>query len=202
MTGIRHGGPDRATGWVPMAGEAMTQVEPRPHPLAVDVVIDCSGWRNAVKDCEPLCVRALEVAAAEIPGLLGQTVEVTLLLTGDARIRDLNARFRNKDSATNVLSFPALDDGGQAALRGGGALPENPVPGPVQLGDIAVAFETVEREAESEGKPVGHHLSHLAIHGFLHLVGYDHQTGDEAEAMEALERDVLARLDIPNPYSL
>jgi probable rRNA maturation factor len=107
-------------------------------------------------------------------------------LTDDAAIRALNNRWRGLDKPTNVLSFPA-----PAALQGDS---------PVHLGDIAIAYETVAREAESEGKPLAHHLSHLAVHGFLHLLGYDHESEPEAEAMEQQERAILARLRIPDPY--
>src|SRR5690606_27325001 len=111
-----------------------------------------------------------------------------VIFTDDAAIRALNAEWRGKDKATNVLTFPAFP-----VLRGG-ALPP-------MLGDIVLAYETVEREAREEDKPFESHLSHLLAHGFLHLAGYDHEEDGEAEEMEDAERRILARLAIPDPYA-
>ena len=108
---------------------------------------------------------------------------ITLLLTDDASVRELNAQFRGKDAATNVLSFPA---------------PPNPED---HLGDVALAYGVCAREAAEQGKPLAHHLQHLTVHGVLHLLGYDHIGDDEAEAMEGLERTVLAGLGVPDPYA-
>ena len=114
--------------------------------------------------------------------------ELAIVLTDDAAIRTLNRDWRGKDAPTNVLSFPA-------------AAPSAPRAGDARLlGDIVIAYETTAREAVAEGKPFAHHLAHLAVHGFLHLLGYDHETDAEAEAMEALEIAVLRRLGVPNPY--
>ena len=107
---------------------------------------------------------------------------VTILLTDDATIRDLNARFRNKDTATNVLSFPAPDT----------AHPH--------LGDIALAYGVCAAEAAAQAKALADHLSHLVVHGVLHLLGYDHQADAPAEAMEAMERHILCRLAVADPY--
>ncbi|RMF12527.1 MAG: rRNA maturation RNase YbeY, partial [Alphaproteobacteria bacterium] len=149
---------------------------------------------------EALCVQAVTVAASEVPGLAVEPAQVSVLLTDDAQVRDLNCRYRGKDSATNVLSFPALDEAARAALRRGGRVATGPIPGPMLLGDLALAFETLSREAQIAAKPLEDHFCHLVVHGFLHLVGYDHESDDEAEVMEALERRVLARLGIPDPY--
>lgn len=108
--------------------------------------------------------------------------EVSVLLTDDAEVKTLNADFRAKDRPTNVLSFPAPDF----------AAPH--------LGDVALALETCAREAKDQGKTLGDHLSHLVAHGVLHLLGWDHEIEAEAEAMEALEREVLAGLGIADPY--
>ena len=108
---------------------------------------------------------------------------MVVLLTSDEAVRDLNARFRRQDKPTNVLSFPAAQN------------PEN------HLGDIALAFETCEREAAEQGKSLAHHLQHLVAHGALHLVGYDHQSEPEAQVMEALEREILSGLGVPDPYA-
>jgi probable rRNA maturation factor len=113
-------------------------------------------------------------------------VEISVLLADDATIRELNREWRGKDKPTNVLSFPA---------------PEQPgVPGPRHLGDLALAFETLEREARDEDKPLADHATHLIVHGTLHLLGYDHETTGEAEIMEALEVKALARLGVADPY--
>lgn len=110
------------------------------------------------------------------------------MLTDDSGIQSLNRTWRGIDKPTNVLSFPT-------------AAPPGP-PGAVRpLGDIAIAFETLRREAGEANKPFAHHLAHLAIHGILHLLGHDHEDDAEAEAMEALETHVLATLGIPDPYA-
>lgn len=114
--------------------------------------------------------------------------ELSLVFTDDAQIRTLNAGYRGKDKPTNVLSFPAFP-----AKRG--------APLPPMLGDVVLASETIRREAALEGKPLDHHIAHLIIHGFLHLIGYDHETDAEADEMESLERRALALLAIPDPYA-
>lgn len=114
--------------------------------------------------------------------------EVSLVFTNDAEIKEINAEWRGKDKPTNVLSFPAFP------LEPGG------MPGPM-LGDIVVARETVEREAVDLDKSFSDHLTHLLVHGFLHLFGYDHMEKDEAEEMEALETRILAVLGLSDPYA-
>ena len=111
---------------------------------------------------------------------------VTILLTDDATVRDLNARFRGKDYDTNVLSFPAAPQPGQA--------------GPPPLGDLALAFGVCAAEAAAQGKTLADHLRHLIVHGALHLLGHDHEDDSEAEAMEGLEREILAGLGVADPY--
>ena len=111
--------------------------------------------------------------------------ELAIVLTNDSAIRALNHKWRKIDAPTNVLSFPA-----KSARHLGNQ----------QLGDIVIAYETMAREAAAEGKSFEHHLVHLAVHGFLHLLGYDHATERDAKKMERLEVDILARLDVPDPY--
>lgn len=154
--------------------------------LTADIVITADCWR-AEPGAEDIVQRAIVTAAGAAPGQ-DDRAELAVMLTDDAGIRTLNHDWRGIDKPTNVLSFPAI------ALPGGGSQPRT-------LGDIAIAYETTRREAETENKPFGHHLSHLAVHGFLHLIGYDHETDDDAETMEQLERDILARLGIPDPYA-
>ncbi|WP_025032899.1 rRNA maturation RNase YbeY [Bradyrhizobium sp. DOA9] len=151
------------------------------------VVADC--WQHE-PDSEAVIQRAVAAAAESVDEDVADA-EVAVMLTDDAGIRTLNSNWRGIDKPTNVLSFPALQPEG--AWKVGDA--------PRMLGDIAIAYETMRREADEEHKPFEHHLSHLAVHGFLHLVGYDHENDDDAEEMEALETEILAHLGIPDPYA-
>ena len=159
-----------------MARSALPQTE-------VLVTADC--WQGEA-DAEAVIQRAVAAAAESVDEDVAEA-EVAVMLTDDAGIRTLNSNWRGIDKPTNVLSFPALQPAGDSA----------PDDMPRMLGDIAIAFETTRREADEEDKPFEHHLSHLAVHGFLHLIGYDHENDDDAEAMEALEREILAQLGIP-----
>lgn len=154
---------------------------------ATEVVIEAACWQ-AEAAAEATVLRAIATAAEMIGADTGDA-ELAVMLTDDDSIRTLNASFRGFDKPTNVLSFPAPTSG------------HRPADMPRALGDIAIAYQTVRREADAEGKRFGDHLSHLAVHGFLHLLGHDHETDAEAEAMEATERAVLARLGIPDPYA-
>src|SRR6201997_4074748 len=151
------------------------------------VVADC--WQNE-PDAESVIQRAIAVAAESVNADVGDA-ELAVMLTDDAGIRTLNSNWRGIDKPTNVLSFPALQP--QGARKAGDA--------PRMLGDIAIAYETTRREADDEQKPFDHHLSHLAVHGFLHLIGHDHEQDQEAETMESLEREILSQLGIPDPYA-
>jgi probable rRNA maturation factor len=143
----------------------------------IETAIEDDSWARALPRLESLVLAAAQAAlAGERDG------DVAILLTSDEAVRVLNARFRGKDAPTNVLAFPA---------------PEN---AEGVLGDVALAFETCAREAKEQGKPLAHHLQHLVAHGVLHLVGYDHRSDAEAQAMEALEREVLSGLGVPDPY--
>jgi probable rRNA maturation factor len=164
----------------PMAQIALPMTE-------VLVVADC--WQTE-PDAEAVIQRAIATAAETVDADIGEA-ELAVMLTDDAGIRTLNCNWRGIDKPTNVLSFPALQPTG----RGG------PDDAPRMLGDIAIAYETARMEADDEQKPFEHHLSHLAVHGFLHLIGYDHEKDDEAETMETLEAEVLAQLGIPDPYA-
>jgi probable rRNA maturation factor len=144
-----------------------------------EVELEDTAWTAALPDAETLVLEAADATLAS-EGAVGEGV--TLLLTDDATIRDLNRRFRQRDQPTNVLSFPA---------------PQNPER---FLGDIALAYGLCAREAREQGKPLKHHLQHLVAHGVLHLLGYDHVSDAQAEEMENLERAVLAGLGIPDPY--
>jgi probable rRNA maturation factor len=165
----------------------MTTASPRTaaQDLTVDVLTESPLW-DAEPGAEAVVRRAITQAAA-VEGSADPAAEVSVLLCDDAVIAALNARWRGRDEPTNVLSFPAPPAGDPAA--------------PAHLGDIAIACETVIREAREQGLPVTQHLAHLAVHGFLHLLGYDHVTDGEAERMERLEREILASLGIPDPYA-
>lgn len=179
---IKNGRSARGAG-----GERHTMTCSAPPVTEILVVADC--WR-AEAEAEAVIHRAIETAAGAVDEDTGDA-ELAIMLTDDAGIRTLNANWRGVDKPTNVLSFPALKPTGPA-------LADDP---PRMLGDIAIAYETVRREADDERKAFDHHLSHLAIHGFLHLIGYDHETDGEAGEMENLERRILARLGIADPYA-
>ena len=151
------------------------------------VVAEC--WQIE-PDAETIIQRAIAAAAELVAADVGET-ELAVMLTDDDGIRTLNRNWRGIDKPTNVLSFPALQPTG----------PRGPGDAPRMLGDIAIAYETTRREADEQQKPFDHHLSHLAVHGFLHLVGYDHEKDQEAETMEELEREILSQLGIPDPYA-
>ena len=147
---------------------------------AIDIVVESPLWRN-----EPNAAAAIRRAigaAAEMTDAIAQPSELAVMLCDDAAMRELNTRWRGRAEPTNVLSFPAA---GRTRA----------------LGDIAIAYETTAREAEAEGKPFADHLAHLAVHGFLHLLGYDHQSDADAVAMERLEAAILARLGVADPYA-
>lgn len=152
---------------------------------AVDVVVEAGAWASPAR-LRRLASRALDAAVARARPKLAGDSEVTLLFSDDAHVRLLNKRYRRKDRATNVLSFP-----GTPVMAG--AL------GPL-VGDIVLAAETVAREADEEGLALDDHLIHLIVHGFLHLIGYDHEENGEAEVMERLETAILGDLGIADPY--
>jgi probable rRNA maturation factor len=156
---------------------------------ATEVLVTADCWRTE-SAADTVIHRAIEAAAAMVDADTADA-ELAVMLTDDAGIRELNRNWRGLDKPTNVLSFPALQPEG--------ARRDDDIPR--MLGDIAIAYETTRREADAEDKPFDHHLSHLAVHGFLHLVGYDHEGDDEAEIMEGLERAILAQLGIPDPYA-
>ncbi|MBR0871538.1 rRNA maturation RNase YbeY [Bradyrhizobium tropiciagri] len=156
---------------------------------ATEVLVTATCWQ-AEPNADAVIHRAIE-AAAEVADADVGDAELAIMLTDDAGIRTLNANWRNIDKPTNVLSFPALQPTGDGSDDDA----------PRMLGDIAIAYETTRREADEEAKPFDHHLSHLAVHGFLHLIGYDHENDADAEDMESLERKILETLGIPDPYA-
>jgi len=144
---------------------------------SISLVIDEPSWRD-----DPAIIPLMRKAIRRAMSAADAPLEVTVLLTGDRRLRELNAYFRGKDKATNVLSFsPGRDDASY-------------------LGDIALAFGVVSKEARAQRKTLPEHAAHLAIHGVLHLLGHDHEKANEAKRMEALEIALLEHLGIANPY--
>ena len=150
-----------------------------PDPrLALDVMIEESAWTGAVDGLEAL---TRETAAACLDATGVAAASVCVLFSNDDALRTLNRQFRDQDKPTNVLSFPSFsDDDG--------------------LGDIAIALETVDREAAAQGKTLRDHCRHLIAHGVLHLLGYDHEDESEAQEMETLERQILAMFGVADPY--
>jgi probable rRNA maturation factor len=155
--------------------------------LTIDVAIEDAQWEKHPA-LEEIIGRALNQAAVTTGARLRPGAEVSVLLCDDQFIAGLNRQWRDRDAPTNVLSFPSSDGSIED-------LAEAPL-----LGDIIIAYETTAREASEENKSFQDHFTHLAVHGFLHLIGYDHVVESEAEVMEGLERDILATLGIDDPY--
>jgi probable rRNA maturation factor len=150
--------------------------------LDVEIVRHCDAWAGEVPDAAlKQAARAALAAARSLPQ---GTYQVTLVLTDDGEMRTLNRTWRDKDEATNVLSFPAGDFGTQEFL-----------------GDVVLAHETTSKEAREQNIAFADHVSHLVVHGVLHLLGFDHLEDDAAERMEDVERTALATLGIGDPYA-
>lgn len=164
----------------------------------VDPILDDPRWEDA--GLAALAEAAARAALAD-QGLDPAGYEISLLGCDDARIADLNRDFRGKPRPTNVLSWPSEE---RAAPRDG-ARPAPPAPGtpemPAELGDIAIAYDTCAREAGAAGRPFAAHVTHLIVHGVLHLLGYDHIRDADATLMETSETRILARMGLPDPYS-
>jgi len=157
----------------------------------IEIRIEFAAWRTvdqAVTVCRDAACAALTLAPSP-----WRDAGISVLLTDDSTLRQLNQMYRGRDAATNVLSFPQVDVDQDQHIGS--------VPGAeLLLGDIALAFETVAREADDMGKPLADHLRHLIVHGVLHLLGYDHVIDADATKMEAAETRVLAGLGVPDPY--
>lgn len=151
----------------------------------IDIQVESDLW-GSVERWEPLANHTV-VAVCDRLGISRSDSELSILMTHDAVIQHLNEQWRDIDKPTNVLSFPAVPGGRKGVL-------------PPLIGDIVLAFETVNREAQLEGKSLEHHVMHLIVHGFLHLLGYDHENDLEALDMETLEIKILADLNVDDPY--
>lgn len=163
--------------------------------MTLDVLFEDPRWKDA--GLEAISARA-EHTVLEHFGLDPDECEGSVLACADAKIAELNADFREKDKATNVLSWPAEERG--AEVGGVPDLPEPDVFGAIELGDIAISFDTCVREAFEANKPLEHHITHLVLHGLLHLLGYDHINDADAALMEGIETELLETLGIPDPY--
>ena len=152
--------------------------------MDIDVNLAAPAWRR-VADLENLAKACVRQSLAASGAALASNCEVSVTFCDDETIRVLNSEWRGKDQATNVLSFPTP-----------GAIDRKPL-----LGDVIIAYETVTREAEEQGKTLRAHAAHMVAHGFLHLIGYDHETPADAERMEALERKIASALGFPDPYA-
>lgn len=165
--------------------------------MEIDILIEAPEW-------EAIGLQALADAAcvAALTGLnlTPQNFALSILACDDARIATLNTEFRGKPTPTNVLSWPSEDRAPDAS----GAMPDLPQPDsngpPEELGDLALAYQTCAREAADGNKPLADHVTHLIVHGLLHCLGFDHETDADAELMEGLETQILARLGVPDPY--
>jgi probable rRNA maturation factor len=160
-----------------------------------DLVIEDDRW--AALGLDALAQAAFGAVARQLD--VPPDAEVSLLACDDARIKILNAGFRAKDKATNVLSWPA-DDLSPDAPGEQPYLPEPDVMGELMLGDVAISYETCLREADEQAKPISAHVTHLLVHGCLHLLGYDHETDADATVMERLETEILGKMGLPDPY--
>lgn len=193
-----------------------------PDRVDIALSIEDQRWDAAVADVEMLCERAarsaLASAHAQDPDWLPEgPIEMSVVLADDDTVQELNKNYRGKDKPTNVLSFALYaddggdegeDEGAEAEEQDDDATDEGDVeflspdaPVPVILGDVILAFETVEREAREQRKAFADHLAHLVTHGVLHLLGYDHIEDSEAEQMERLETQILSGLGIADPYA-
>ncbi len=183
--------PDSPTAVASDDAERSNDEEPPPRwRLELEIVEDDGDWRTF--GAVDALVEAARRVLADAPELASDTpATAAIALSSDAAVRRLNAAYRGKDAPTNVLSFPAPEPPAD--------LPDDGLPR--EIGDVILAVETLLAEATAAGIPPAHHFQHLLIHGVLHLIGYDHQTDDEAEAMEALETALLARLGIADPYA-
>lgn len=162
--------------------------------MAVECMIEDVRWAKA--GLEESARRAADAALSHL-GLEPSVFDISVLACNDDRIAALNADFRGKPSPTNVLSWPSAERAAMAP----GEMPVLPSPGPdAELGDIAIAFDTCATEAEAQQIPFSDHVTHLIVHGTLHLLGFDHENEPDAALMEGLETEILGNLGIPDPY--
>jgi probable rRNA maturation factor len=173
----------------PAALPADISAEPEPPlRLSITVLEEDGDWSGFGPSEQTVCQAAAALAGnSQIP--IDQGSEASIVLASDALVRRLNRTYRGKDAATNVLSFPFQRPPGAGPEAGS------------YLGDVVLAAETIQLEATERAIEPAHHLQHLVVHGLLHLLGWDHQTDTEAEAMERLEADILATIGVADPHA-
>ena len=154
--------------------------------VTCDVLVDDPRWTERM-DVEAVVNSAVEKVLQATNAKLRRDAEASFSFSTDERVRQLNSTWRHKDAPTNVLSFPAAESA---------SLETSPL-----LGDVIMAYETIDREAIEEGKLFVHHASHMIVHGFLHLIGFDHEDEEEARDMENVESRVLTELGVPDPWA-
>ena len=165
-----------------------------------EVLCQCDSWNDVLSDIKKIAVDSCVAALSYVgfPDFIDEC-EVSFLFTDDAVIQDLNARFRNKDKPTNVLSFPSLDINPYDFSDRPNVMEEGEA---LILGDVILAYETVVKEAEEQKKTVESHVKHLIVHSALHLLGYDHIEDIDAKEMEGKEIEILEKMGVKNPYLL
>ena len=164
-----------------MSAAGISKPKPAKAPPAVEIDVQSALW-----EAQPEAEQTVRAAVAAAAAHSTSGGEVSILLTDDSAVRVLNKQWRGIDKATNVLSFPAPE----TMSKGDAGI----------LGDIVIAYETLVRECADENREFLHHLTHLTVHGYLHLVGYDHQTDAQANDMEALESKIMTRMQLPDPW--
>ncbi len=174
--------------------------DPTDSSPLIEITIEDPQWLVCLPQADAVVRRAVASALSgeALAGKIRSSAEVSVVLASDERVRELNGLYRAQDKATNVLSFPACDGPDDPSEPGLPLADESPYP--QLLGDVILARQTVCREADEQDKALSDHLSHLVVHGVLHLFGYDHQSDGEAEVMEGLEMIILQDLGIGNPY--
>jgi probable rRNA maturation factor len=167
-------------------------------PVSINFLTEDPAWRNVLKLDRALWKTVIQAALAHPPVTLPEDLSINVLLSDNATVQRLNRDYRDKDKPTNILSFPQIEDWNDVDPDQDFE-PDEEL-GDFVLGDLIAAWGVVEDEAKTQNKPIRQHMAHLLVHGTLHLLGYDHMDDGEAEAMEALETEILAAHDIPDPY--
>jgi probable rRNA maturation factor len=165
-------------------------IDRRAPPRHIDVRVDCADWRQHLPRAAVLCRRAARAALAA-GGAPRRALELALVLSDDKKVRLLNCRWRGQDKPTNVLAFSTGPAGPTVPGRAAA---------PMLLGDVVLAFGTIQREAKAGAVSLADHVAHLVVHGVLHLLGHDHAKPNLATAMERLETEILQGLNVPNPH--
>ncbi len=185
-----------------MSADPDSPSNPDTPQISIVVTVLTPAWRDTLPEAEPLARRAARAALGVVQeGVIrAGEAEVGLVLADDATLGRLNRRYRGVEGPTNVLSFATSEGATSEGATSEGAAPESS--GPLLLGDVVLAYETIRREAEEQGKRFSDHLCHLVVHGVLHLLGYEHESEAQAAAMERLEIAALAGLGVADPYVL